>query len=187
MRIIAGAFKGKPLHSPEGIGTRPPLDRVKLAIFAILGELPALPVLDLFAGVGSFGLEALSRGAPRAVFVESSPAVVEILERNIRALGVRGRTRVVRTDLAGRLPDEVAREGPFGLIFADPPYALLTGASRAAVRDLLADAARALAPAGRLILHGPPEIEPLDVPGLALVTGRRYGRSEVWVFGRSGE
>ena len=126
MRIVAGRFRGAALAGPKGHDIRPTGDRVREAIFNILAhgiegaEIEGARVLDLFAGSGALGLEALSRGAAYVHFVEDSPEARGLIRRNIEALGATGVTRIYRRDatklgVAGTLK-------PFGLIFADPPY-----------------------------------------------------------------
>jgi 16S rRNA (guanine966-N2)-methyltransferase len=128
MRIVAGQFRGRPLAAPEGAHTRPTSDRVREALFNILEHGVAdftvadKRVLDLFAGTGALGLEALSRGAAYCLFVEEDAAARGVIRRNIEALGLTGVTKVFRrnaTDLgpAGPL-------GGFGVVFLDPPYEL---------------------------------------------------------------
>ena len=90
MRVVAGAFKGRPLHAPKGSRTRPTADRVREALFSILGPVEGLRVLDLFAGSGALGIEALSRGAASATFVDSSSQAVAAVRRNLDELGAEG-------------------------------------------------------------------------------------------------
>ena len=128
MRIIAGVFKGRRLVSPRGATTRPTADQVRIALMDTLGpRLPDSRVLDLFAGAGSVGLEALSRGAAHATFVERDPRAVEALHQNIRTLGVESRAVLARGDVArqlGRLATDGRR---FAIVFLDPPYTLDLG------------------------------------------------------------
>ena len=122
MRIIAGEFRGRKLDAPKGLEVRPTPDRVREAWMSILRErLSNARVLDLFAGSGALGLEALSRGAASADFVEREARSVQALQRNIERLGVTGRSTVLRQDalrFAGQLPP-----GAYDVVFADPPYA----------------------------------------------------------------
>lgn len=122
MRIIAGEWRGRPLLVP-GSGTRPTADRVRQILFDILGDrVVGTRVLDLYAGSGSLGLEALSRGAAAAVFVELSRPARVVLERNCAALGAAGRCRILGRPAVAALRS-LEREGErFGLILADPPY-----------------------------------------------------------------
>ncbi len=123
MRIIAGRFKGHALGAPRGLATRPTSDRVREALFSILGDVEDLPVLDLYAGSGALGLEALSRGAISATFVEEARAPLAALRSNVAELEVSERATVIASDARAairRLGRESAR---FGIVFADPPYA----------------------------------------------------------------
>jgi 16S rRNA (guanine966-N2)-methyltransferase len=126
MRIVAGRFRGSALAAPRSHAIRPTSDRVREAIFNILAhgvddfELEGARVLDLFAGTGALGLEALSRGASHAHFVEDSAEARGLIRRNIEALGLMGATKIYRRD-ATRLGD-IGALRPFGLVFADPPY-----------------------------------------------------------------
>jgi 16S rRNA (guanine966-N2)-methyltransferase len=121
MRIIAGRWRGHPIQAPPGRDTRPTTDRVREAwMSALQPELPGASVLDLFAGSGALGLEALSRGAERVVFVERSGAALRALRGNVERLGAGAAVQVVREDAlryAGRLAS-----GAFDLVLADPPY-----------------------------------------------------------------
>lgn len=126
MRIIAGVHRGRPLKAPKGSGTRPTTDRVRESLMSMLasarGGFEGALVLDAFAGSGALGLEALSRGAERAVFCEMDRGALAALEANIAALGYgRSEAVAVRGDVLKRPP--LAR-GPFSLVFLDPPYAL---------------------------------------------------------------
>ncbi|MGH7703067.1 MAG: 16S rRNA (guanine(966)-N(2))-methyltransferase RsmD, partial [Gemmatimonadales bacterium] len=121
MRIVAGAFRGRQLLPPRDARVRPTADRVREAWMSILQDaLPGARVLDLFSGSGALGLEALSRGAAAAEFVDSNPASLAALQRNIAALEVEARATVHRADalrFAGRLAP-----GAYDVVFADPPY-----------------------------------------------------------------
>jgi len=127
MRIVAGQFRGRPLAAPDGAHTRPTSDRVREAVFNILEHgiqgfsFAGIRVLDLFAGTGALGLEALSRGAAFCLFVEEDATARGLIRRNIETLGLTGITKVFRRDatslgLAGN------RGGGFGLVLLDPPY-----------------------------------------------------------------
>ena len=121
MRVIAGSHRGRHLRGVPAPGTRPTSDRVREAIFDVLGsllDLDGLAVVDLFAGSGAMGIEALSRGAASVAFVESAPAALRCIEANLEALGLTGQARVVRDD-ALRF---VTRAGDFDLALCDPPY-----------------------------------------------------------------
>jgi 16S rRNA (guanine966-N2)-methyltransferase len=120
-RIIAGQFKGRVLKSPKGNQIRPTLDRVKESLFSILGsELSGRYVVDLFAGTGSLGLEALSRGAEHVVLVEKEHGPLDAIRENIAALGVRDRVTLIPLAVLRVIPSLPKAD----LVFCDPPYAL---------------------------------------------------------------
>jgi 16S rRNA (guanine966-N2)-methyltransferase len=165
MRVIAGELGGRRLRSPRGAGTRPTSERVREALFSMLGDLSGLRVLDLFAGSGALGIEALSRGAAAATFVERSPRALGALRGNIAALGLSERARVVEGDAlaALRLP------GEYDLVFLDPPYAAarpLAGALERGIAGVLAAGGRVVSESDRRA--------PLEL-GLPLRRERRYG------------
>jgi len=114
VRVVAGQFKGRTLHAPRGDAIRPTSDKVRGAIFNVLGELDGLRVLDLFAGTGALGIEALSRGATDATFVDTDPAAVQ---RNLTALGID--SQVDGRDALAFLGNA---SGRYDVVFADPPY-----------------------------------------------------------------
>jgi 16S rRNA (guanine966-N2)-methyltransferase len=118
VRVVAGALGGRRLKAPLGRATRPTSDRVREALFSILGDLTDAGVLDLFAGSGALGIEALSRGASRAVFVDSDPRAIAAIRANLDALGIAAPVHK-RTALAYL---NNASDGPFDLVFLDPPY-----------------------------------------------------------------
>jgi 16S rRNA (guanine966-N2)-methyltransferase len=122
LRIVAGRFGGRRLVAPPGDATRPTADRVREALFSILGpaRLDGARVLDLFAGSGALGLEALSRGAAAATFVDSSPAALRALRANLAALGAEA--EVVRSDAVRWLRAASAGDRQYDLVFLDPPY-----------------------------------------------------------------
>jgi 16S rRNA (guanine966-N2)-methyltransferase len=122
-RVIAGTARGTRLAAP-GDGTRPLADRVKETLFAILEpDLPGARVLDLFAGSGAGGIEALSRGAALAVFVERDATAARVIFENITKVHMADRARVARVDALKYLRDRAAGDGPFDLVLIDPPYA----------------------------------------------------------------
>jgi len=123
MRVLAGAYKGRRLVTPRGSTTRPTADQVRIALMdTLMPRLPGARVLDLFAGAGGVGLEALSRGAAHATFVERDSRAVEALRRNVETLGVAAYARIERADVRTAL-DRLARAGAvFDIVFLDPPY-----------------------------------------------------------------
>ena len=147
LRIVAGRFRGRRLHGPEAAGLRPTADRMKESLYNVLqGWFPGARVLDLFAGSGNLGLEALSRGAARVVLVESGRRALQLIEQNVRLLGVEGEVEVVAGDALGYLRSLPA--GGFDLILADPPYDAGLEAD-----TLAALSPAALAPGGCLVLQ----------------------------------
>jgi 16S rRNA (guanine966-N2)-methyltransferase len=122
-RVIAGVARGRRLAAP-GAGTRPLTDRVKQSLFAIIEpDLRGRRFLDLFAGSGAGGIEALSRGATEAVFVEQHPGALHMIERNLRTASLLGpRAVIVAKDVLGWLADAAATGAPFGAVLVDPPY-----------------------------------------------------------------
>ncbi len=170
MRVIAGVARGHPLVAPRGTATRPITDRVKETLFAILGDrVPGARVLDLYAGSGAIGIEALSRGADHATFVEQSVPALKALRTNLERTDVAERAEVVGSDVARYLarPSDVARD----LVFLDPPYE---------VRDIVAPLGLIepmLAPGGMVVVKHFWRTDLPDVPGLKLARQRRFGET----------
>ena len=125
MRIVAGRFRGRRIEAPPGAATRPTSDRVREALFSILGPLDGERVLDLYAGSGALGIEALSRGAAHATFVDSAARPATAIRRNLETLGIGAdEATVTRRDTLRFLRDAAGAQPParFDLVFADPPY-----------------------------------------------------------------
>jgi 16S rRNA (guanine966-N2)-methyltransferase len=195
MRVIAGKFRGSKLDAPEGATTRPITDRIKETLFNIIGARLALPgfvpevdVLDLFAGTGGLGIEALSRGARTCLFVEHDRRGVRTLRENVSRLGLTcaGPTAVCRicTDNAWsmRFPSIA---GGYGLVFLDPPYrAAADPAGQLRVIDLLNRIAPVLSPSGLLVFrHQSATRLPLEtLRGLRCVDQRELGTMRLWFF-----
>jgi 16S rRNA (guanine966-N2)-methyltransferase len=169
VRVIAGAYKGRRLHTPAGVSTRPTADRVREALFSILGPLDGERVLDLFAGSGALGIEALSRGAAEAVFVDTDRAALAAIRRNLDAIG--SGSRVHRRDAFTYLRD--ASDGPFDLVFLDPPY---SSASDLAGR--LSDLLPAVLSEDARIVSESDKRNPLDLT-LPLSDERVYGDTRI--------
>jgi 16S rRNA (guanine966-N2)-methyltransferase len=182
MRIIAGEHRGARLLAPDGARTRPMLDRVRTALFDRLGPVGGLRALDLFAGTGSLGLEALSRGAASCWFVEPDPAALEALRGNVEKLRLSSRARVVRGDAFAFVRD--LDERAFDLVFFDPPYAFLAGSRRPRTLEGLGAVVRgALAPGGRAAFHFPRErLAPEELALVGPCEVRSYGSSSVALF-----
>jgi 16S rRNA (guanine966-N2)-methyltransferase len=123
MRIIAGSFRGRRLHSPKGDRIRPTIDRVRESIFSIIaGRLPGARVLDLFAGTGAMGLEALSRGAQFCLFVDKGSEALHLVRENIGLCGAQGRSRIIRASADAAIRRLESDKELFDIIFMDPPY-----------------------------------------------------------------
>jgi 16S rRNA (guanine966-N2)-methyltransferase len=123
MRVLAGALKGRRLETPRGSTTRPTADQVRIALMDTLTpRLPGARLLDLFAGAGGVGLEALSRGAAQATFVERDTRAIGALRANVAALGVTGQARVERADVRAALERLAHEDARFDIVFLDPPY-----------------------------------------------------------------
>jgi 16S rRNA (guanine(966)-N(2))-methyltransferase RsmD len=177
VRIIAGEFRSRRLVAPPGCTTRPMLDRVREALFSSLQpKLADATVLDLFAGSGSLGLEALSRGARHVRFVERGAPALTTLRKNVDALGVRKRTTIVAADALK--PDSWGDAAD--LVFLDPPYALLDETRARLFRTLGALVGEHLRAHGMLVLHTPRDR--LTAGDLAPLKARvrRYGTNDLW-------
>lgn len=180
MRVMSGSARGMNLKVPRS-GVRPTMDVVKGAIFSSLHDLvPGARVLDLFAGSGSLGIEALSRGAASVVFVESDRRVVEVLQENLAK--TRFTAEVQTADVFSYL-DRLAPAGGFDLIIADPPYAKASG-ERDFGAELLGCASlrRALAPDGIFVLEHLPDVAVKVPADLECFRDKRYGATAVAFF-----
>ncbi len=186
MRIIGGEFRGFPLAGPHGRSVRPTSDRVRESVFNILaGSVEGASILDLFAGTGALGLEALSRGAASCIFVDSSASACAIIRRNIDKLKVHRKSRVLRRDVNQFLREAVfTGEDSCSLVFMDPPYDL--GFPQETVRLLVAGAG--LEPGARLVVESAvrdsPDFGEGDRPcdGVEVVRARRYGDTAVTIL-----
>jgi len=176
LRITGGELGGRRIRTPRrGRDLRPTTEQVREAIFSILADVEGARVLDLFAGTGVLGIEALSRGASEATLVDTRPGPAR---RSVEDLGLGDRATVVRSDAARFL--RRAEEGSFDLVLCDPPYRL---AARLA-GDLDPLIRRALAGGGRVVVESSPE-NPLELT-LSVLRERRYGDTAVTVYGGEG-
>jgi len=183
MRIVAGSARGRRLVAPAGSSTRPTSDRIRESIFNILGQrFDGGAVLDLFAGSGAMGLEALSRGADRAVLVERDRQAAAICEQNARSLGFEDRVEILRADVPDALRTLSRRATRFDLVFLDPPYAEGPGPTLA-----LLGAGELLAPEGRVVAEHARR-EPPDAAYATLVRTdlRTFGEPAVSFYEREG-
>jgi 16S rRNA (guanine966-N2)-methyltransferase len=175
MRVTGGRYGGRRLVAPRGERTRPTADRVREALFAILGPLDGARVLDLFAGSGALGIEALSRGAGAATFVDAAPAALAAVRRNLAALGIDAEVR--RADARAFLRNARVGSQPYDLVLLDPPYRLAGGLGRE-LSHLMPAVTTA---AGRVVAESDRR-SPLELH-LPLIDDRRYGDTLIRIHG----
>jgi 16S rRNA (guanine966-N2)-methyltransferase len=172
VRIIAGTHRGHKISAPPGTDTRPTSDRVRENVFNILGPVDGASVLDLYAGSGAMGLEALSRGAERAVFVECDHDAANVIERNLDKLRLRG--TVLRRDAVSVLASETRK---YDLVLVDPPYHMYLDVQAQLARYLPG----VLSEDGVVVVETDARIEP-ELP-LPQRTSRKYGAARITVYG----
>jgi len=181
LRIIAGRLRGKKVHSVPGLGTRPTADRVREAVFNILGAFVLdARVLDLFSGTGALGIEALSRGAREVLFVESVPEPILVIQKNISECRLAAEARIQRWDLRREYDWPSVKKASFNLVLMDPPYDggyLATTLKRLHQSGLLEKEALVVAE------HSPREPAP-EVPPFVMTDQRKYGKTLVsfWTY-----
>lgn len=181
MRVIAGSLRGRALITPPGMRTRPTTARVRRSLFDMLAPvLPGAACLDLFAGSGALGIEALSRGAGGCWFVERDRQALRVLEANLERLGLKERSRVVAGDVLQVLGRVLVAHGrPFDLVLADPPY----GQDLAGRILEMAGSLRLVGRGGYFVIqHGSREELPERVPNLALFRCSDFGETLVSVY-----
>ena len=175
MRVITGIARGKRLVTPDGSDVRPTSDKVKEALFSALQfDIEGRRVLDLFAGSGQLGIEALSRGAESCVFVDNSRASLNLVKKNLEITGLSVNTKVVQSDFSSFAA--MCRD-TFDIVFLDPPYAA----------GILCDAIKAVLPLmsdfGMIICEYPPEVTiPESVAGFSVYRTNRYGKINVSIY-----
>lgn len=177
MRITAGTAKGRRLKSPTA-GTRPMTERMKESLFSALGDVSGMRVLDLYAGSGSLGLEALSRGAKKATFVEKERDAIVKLEENIKTTGFGRKSEVLWADV----PTTVSRHADkrMDLIFVDPPYTVAVPGVRSDLEAIVLGGW--LADDGKIVVHRPHKEAKLSPLGLNLEWEREYGQARLLMF-----
>jgi 16S rRNA (guanine966-N2)-methyltransferase len=187
LRIVSGSLKGRRIATPPGEATRPTSDRARQAVFNILEHAPwsdglgGLRVIDLFAGSGAMGLEALSRGAAACIFIENDRAACDAIQANIAAMAQQGLGKLVRRDATALGP---CAEEPFDLAFLDPPYA--KGLGEKALEALTAGGW--LKPGALAVLEHSAGEPPLALDGFEILDIRRYGKASVsFMRSRAGE
>ncbi|MDQ2984167.1 MAG: 16S rRNA (guanine(966)-N(2))-methyltransferase RsmD [Actinomycetota bacterium] len=176
MRIIAGSRKGARIFAPKGHETRPTGDRVREAAFNLIGPVDGTSVLDLYAGSGAMGLEALSRGADKAVFVEDDREACRAINRNLEKLELTGAT-VLCQDAVRAIGQEAGAGRRYDLVLVDPPYDMLLSLQNALSRYV----PTLLAEDGIVVVESDAKHEP-ELPPLATRTSRRYGSARLTVF-----
>ncbi len=178
MRIIAGKFRSKLLASPKTSDIRPTSDRVRQAIFNILSsrlgnDFSGINVLDLFAGTGAFGIEAISRGADEVVFVDNGIEARGILRKNIEDFGIAGQVKLLKCDATSLM--KIEKFNPFNLVFIDPPYGKEMGEK--ALKSALDNGWIAI---GAIIVLEENARADIKIPqGLELLDKRKYGSTQV--------
>jgi 16S rRNA (guanine966-N2)-methyltransferase len=181
MRVIAGRLGGRRLKAPRGRATRPTSDRVREALFAMLGDVREARVLDLFAGTGALGIEALSRGAERVVFVERDAAAVAALGENLAALQIGAdAAEVRRADALAALRSARSAKETYDLLFIDPPYARARRPDSARwERELSALLAPLLEPGARIVVESDRRA-PLEL-AVEVERQRSYGDTSITI------
>ena len=188
MRIIGGTLRARKLSAFKGVSIRPTTDRVREAVFNIIKPfLPRKKALDLFAGTGAMGIEALSRGVKEAHFVENNPTGAAIIRKNIEALGLNNRAKIFKRDVDAFLSECSHREAGYDLLFIDPPYnAGLTVPTleKIAASGALSQEAVVIVEAGK---REPISDERLTrgFTGLTQIDFRKYGDSLIYIFKRN--
>jgi 16S rRNA (guanine966-N2)-methyltransferase len=175
MRVIAGEAKGRALVLPRGGGTRAATDRIRETLFAILEpELEGARVADLFAGAGSLGIEALSRGAARATFVERGAEALKAIRRNLETTGFAARSLVVAANVIAYLDSRP--RGPFDIVFCDPPFADVAIAEATVGHEGLRSAA---APEGLVVVRAHAKHVPAVPSGVHVVRVKEIGEEKL--------
>ena len=174
MRIIAGSHRGRTIQAPPGRDTRPTSDRVRENVFNLVGPVDGATVLDVYAGSGALGLEALSRGAERVVFVENDAGAIRAIERNLDTLNFRG--TILRRDAIATLAAEASADRKYDLVLVDPPYDMYLDVQPQLARYL----PTILAEDGLLIVETDARVEP-ELP-LPRRTSRKYGSVRITVY-----
>lgn len=176
LRIVAGSRRGRLIRVPQGSAVRPTSDRVREAVFSVVGDVTGTRVLDVFAGTGALGLEALSRGAAHTTFVERDRRVADVLRENIERLEFGGSADVIASDYLTAVRAFRARDRRFDLLFLDPPYTMLPEVDEAVATVL----PQLVAPGGLIVVEGPLTARPRF--GLPEVFRRAYGTTLITIY-----
>lgn len=182
IRIISGSLKGKKIATIPGLSTRPTSDKVREAIFSIIGHgIKGTSFLELFAGTGAIAIEAVSRGADHAVLIESSQTAVEIIRKNIEHCGIADKAKLIRWDIEQNLNCIKGMDNKFDMVFLDPPYE----------KNLVKTALKHLSICGSIaseacVIVQHSKDEPIDLKGIdefySLEKDRRYGKNIVSIL-----
>lgn len=180
MRIIAGTLKGRRLKSPIGINTRPTTDRIKESLFNILNPyLAGSYVMDLFAGTGNLGIEALSRGAEKAVFVDNHRSSIRIIKENLELTGFNDKSTILYQEALKAIQDFSLQKEKFDIIFMDPPY--LKGHILPCMDTIVQE--KILALHGLIVVeHDSKEILPEEFKTLNKYKYKRYGNTTISIY-----
>lgn len=179
MRIISGLYRSRRIEAPEGLQTRPTPEKTREAVFSMLqASIPEARVLDLFAGSGAMGLEALSRGASFSVFIDNSPAAQKAIVHNIQALDAGKSARLLGVDFHNALASLRGAGEAFDLVFMDPPYSQAQSMAKEAL--LLLREYGILAQGALICIEHAGGFQP--PPGFASVKDRRYGRAHIAIL-----
>ena len=176
MRVIAGTLGSQRIDAPSGSATRPTSDRVREALFAVLGDVAGASVLDLYAGSGALGIEALSRGAARATFVEARSAAQSTVRNNLSRLRLTDRSELVPLRVERALK-AVLKRAPYTLVFADPPWSDYPRAAE--IIWALVGSPGVLAPDARVVVEHPARTELRLPPALEVLDERTWGDTGV--------
>ena len=179
MRVVSGSARGTVLTAPDGMQTRPTADRAKEALFSMLmQEVAGCRFLDLFSGSGAIGIEALSRGAAHACFVDNATAAVDVIRRNLEKTKLVSRAEVVRADAMSAVRQLSQRGAVFDIVFLDPPYE--RGLAKTAAEIVLAEGL--LAKGGLLVVEQGANEAPLALANTLIWKQKRYGAAAITVY-----
>ena len=174
MRVISGRARGHKLQAPDGMGTRPTTDRIKESLFNIISpDLYGCDFLDLFSGSGAIGIEALSRGAEKAVFVDNSPVCQKIIDRNLTFTKLKEKSTVYRVDCISAIEKLGILKEKFDIIFMDPPY--MGGFAEPVLEAIVKS--QILKPDGYIIVERATEVMIAPVEGLKIVREKNYKKT----------